>query len=395
MKNNFSIDQKAKVMFTPIVLNGDGSVFKKYRRQRNLILDQGLDCIFGTGGGSYTSRNFTGGIDNARYGTGTNPFERDGGTVTFTASSGVLTASAGFFESNDVGRLFRAASGQLGYITSFTNNTTVAWGGVDFASASLGRIYYVNRTGLQSQVKTTRTYRNSGGDNGTSWTDFSNGIIRHKKSYLFSAETGARTVTEVGWGFGGGGQDNGPLFGGALLTSPVSLTTGQQLLLVIELFITWSPMVSTAASNQGTGMDTAGTHSIRDARTTSIGSYVDGNGNSVAINGIDHFGGQTAAYGASIGFITASFADGDAAQSSFSVTSINKSPATLEAYTNGSFFRIISAEIGVSEGNGTIYGFCIIGTSCIWAHRFTTGHTKTNEYKMVCRIRISANRDYS
>lgn len=389
------ISSSGKIYFTPVVLNADGSVFKVHERQRNLILDQGLNCLFGTGGSSYTRRNWAGAIDNARYGTGTDPFIRDAGAVTFTASGGVVTASAGFFDATDVGRLLRLSTGESGYITSFTSATAVNWGGPDVGSGQTGKVYYVNRTGLQTHVAATRTFRNSGGDNGTAWTDFANGIIRHKKSYLFASRVSPVTVREVGWGFSAslGGSD-GPLFGGAVLTSPVDLLVGQQLLLVLEMFVRWSPMVSTIQSNVGDGMDTSGTVSLRAVQASDFASFVQETGHSGG-GGLDDFGNSPASYGPSIAFITASFIDGNAAQSSFTVTSINKN-ATMEAYVNGNFYAIVSAEIGVSEGNGNIFGFGLIYASDMrLAHRFATAQPKTNEHKMIARFRYSANRDFT
>lgn len=209
-------------------------------RKRNLLTDSGLEKP-----ATVTWANC---FRYAVVGTGTNPVKRDSGAVTVSRAGSTLTASAGFFEAGDVGRLFKFDSGEECYITAFTDSQHVTSDISGTVAAAEGTVWYVNRTGLQTEAKRTLTCANESGDNGRSlsvntWT--------MKRTFIFSAESGSITYNEIGWSDTGSAGNN--LFGQDIISGGVSLSVGQQLKVVVELSISFTPYVSTPYTNVVTG----------------------------------------------------------------------------------------------------------------------------------------------
>ena len=249
-KPNLEIGSALSVEFDVEILNLDGTAKPVGNRQKNLLLDSGLDKIATLG--------ITTCMQYAAVGTGTNPTYRDSGAVTVTIAGGVATASAGFFAAADVGRLLKQDSGSERYITGYTSPTVVTVGGADSA-ASLFTIWYVSDTGLQTESKRTGAYTNGATDNQSTFA--APGTWTHKQTFLFAAEAAPITYNEIGWSNSNAAGAN--LFGRALFITPPSLGIGQQLRVTLYLSVTLTPNTQTAVADVGNnGYNTSGTAMI-------------------------------------------------------------------------------------------------------------------------------------
>lgn len=377
------VKQYASVRFRRMILNPDGSIAKRTKWGRNLILDSGLNAVAG--------RSWPACFEYCAIGTGTNPFIRDSGTVTFTVAAGVVTASSSFFEAGDTGRLLHLDSGEKGYLT-YSSATSATWTGVDVGVASEGTVEYVNRTSLQTEVKRTNTYRTSGGDNGSSWLGSPNFTWTHQRTFLFTAEVGAVTYREAGWSWGSGGTN---LFGGVVFSGGGdSLSAGQQYLLQVQLIVRVSPTAAEPQSNVATGgWDVTGDFALRSVQGFQT---VNSSGGTTGANdkGLD----PGEAYG-TLKLATATFTLGSGPVNSnvASPTSVNDKSVSLESYTNGTFTRRKHANSvwSVSEANTTIYGLIYNTASgnMALAVLFDTPQVKDNEHTLQVYWRFTWDRD--
>lgn len=380
------ISQGARVRFRRAAINPDGSVswFDRGHFTHNLILDSGLDSI--------AVRSWAESFTHAAVGTGTNPFERDSGSTTFTATAGAVVASAGFFAAGDVGRLLRLDSGEQGYITAFTDSQNVTWSGPD-GGPSQGTIYYVNRTALQTETKRTSTYRTSSGDNGSTWNG-TNGEWTLQRTFLFSTESGSVTYREIGWSWG---ANPTALFGGAILPGAGdSLVAGQQYLVQMQLILRLSPTSPVAAPNVGSGgWNTEGDISIASVRMTD--AFWD-----VASNGAAQGGGGSSlepfAAGSTNQSAIALFTQSGYTLSSASngiVTPptglhVNNNNYTVDSYASGTFTRTKSYTFGISEANATHWGVCLfrnVAANVMLVVKFDAGQVKANTHTLTVRFR--------
>lgn len=330
-----TIRQTAAVRYTVAVIDADGRVVSQRGPKRNLILDSGLNALAST---SWTDQ-----FQTAHVGTGTTPTKRDSGAVTFTRTGSTVTASAGFFEAADVGRLLRFDTGEEVRITAYSDAQTVTTADSGSIAASEGTVWYVNQTALISQSKTTSTYATTGGANGSS---FASGVWTHKRTFLFSAEAGSVTYREIGWSASGGS-----LFGRDLLAGVgVSLIAGQQLRVTVELSVTYSQLVSTAFGDVGSGgFATTGACGIENVGQV---GKVNTNGSSSSVNMLDPGGSP----GRQIGLATGAAAIADAVSSGDSAAMsgvVDSQTATSASYVTGAFARSFAVTFGVSAGNST------------------------------------------
>lgn len=242
--------QSAQVHYRVSVLGRTGRTVKKLARKKNLILDQGLDGI--------AERTWAQAFSVAVVGTGTTPVRRDSGAVDLSRAGSTVTASAGFFEAADVGRLLKFDSGEEMRVTVFTSATEVTVDTAGTISAGPGTVWYVNQTALAAETKRTNTYSSDIGANGST---FAAATWTHKRTFIFAAEVGSVTYREVGWSHTTAVAAN--LFGRDLLAGAgVSLVAGQQLKVEVELSVIYSPAASTAWTNVITGWAQDGAHGI-------------------------------------------------------------------------------------------------------------------------------------
>lgn len=376
-----------RVRYRREILGVDGRRVWRSKWDNNLILDSGLDKI----GSGLICDAFTFGV----IGTGTDPVQRDSGAITISIASGVATASAGFFEAGDVGRLLRLNSGEQGYISAFNSTTSVDVSAPDAAAAE-GAVFYVNRTQLQTEHKRTSGYRTESGDNSSTW----NNTLKtwtHRRTYLFSAEAGTVTIQEVGWSNGGNPTT---LFGIDVLGGGGdTLLAGQQYVITVEVIVAWSPGTPAAVGNVGTGMDTSG-----DAGLACLSSQVI---SIIAASGATT-GSTGTAQGEPAGNVTGNAGMMVAASEAFTApTATNGTinpPAGDEVngskagYSAGTFVRDWSATFSVSQANYDIHGLCARrggGASMFFGQLFTAPQTKLATQTLTVGIRWSWDRVFS
>jgi hypothetical protein len=326
--------QGAAVIYRASVIES-GRVVRRFPRKRNLILDQGLDGI--------AVRSWSASFTYAAVGTGTTPTSRDSGAITFTRAGTTVTASAGFFSADDVGRLLKFDSGEEMYLTGYTDpqNMTASESGA--LAASEGTVWYVDDTSLAVETKRTNTYGTDGGDNGSTFSGGA-GTYTLKRTFLFSEEVAPITYREIGWSHEAGAGAN--LFGRDLFAGVgISLTAGQLLKVEMELVITFSPASSAPWANVITGWSEDGDHGlemadialVNSAGAAGAGGSLDpssarvwglGEGTTVIQNLSDTVGGDPQ-------------------------PNIASKVLTKAAYTPGDFSLSESVKFGVTEGNSS------------------------------------------
>jgi hypothetical protein len=240
----------ASIVYQCAVVDGP-LVVRSFPPRRNLILDAGLDNCAGWFWGDMTKEVYMG--------IGTLPTKRDSGTITFTRAGGVITASAGFFDSSDVGRILKWDTGEEVYITGFSgSSTSVTCASGPSIPAAPGTIWYVNRSGLVEQVGVFTTIAGAGDTNFNGSTIGPNQTTM-KRTLISGVQGAPVTITELGWGrqYGAGAR----IFGIDTLAVPIALGVGQQLRVTISLTVTYPDVTQlVACPNVGTnGINTAGT----------------------------------------------------------------------------------------------------------------------------------------
>jgi hypothetical protein len=366
--------QSAQVHYTVAVLDDRGRAVRRLKRKRNLILDQGLDGI--------AVRSWAASFTHAAVGTGTTPTKRDSGAITVSRTGSTLTASAGFFEAADVGRLFKFDTGQEVRITAFSSATAVTTATSGAIAAAEGTVWYVNQTGLATETKRSGTYSTDAGANGSS---FLAGTWTHKRTFIFSAETGTVTYREIGWSHTATAGAN--LFGRDLLAGVgVTLVSGQQLRVVVQLSVSFSPGESSPYVNTITGWTQDGAHGIETASTVNL-DFVQTNGVVNSDGALDPCGaGQawTSTMSAAIRPISSS-------QLSDSGVIFSKG-YVLAAYSSGTFFRDRTVTFSTTETNSSSIrsvGYGLNGANC--AHRivFNSNQAKTSAQTLSLTFRLS------
>ncbi len=372
----------ASVEYQTFARDLDGTVRPLRAAKRNLILDQGLD---------YFASQLV--VNCHRYcavGTGTNPVKRDSGAITFTRAGSVVTASANFFEAADVGRLLKFDSGPEMKVTVYTDpqNVTVDTSGA--LGAAEGTIYYVNRTGLQTETARTGNYRADAGDNQAT---FSVDTWTFKRTFLFPAVGANVTYNEIGWSPSASAGAN--LFGMDIISGGDALLAGQQYIVIVRLSVKLSPASGAAVGDVGNnGFNTAGTAKFESVQL----------GDGQAFVGINSAGNAAGSYATlepshasnlsgSTHFHTATFTQQAITSGDVSVGTAIQKNGTPSTYTPGTFFRDwTSATVAVNEGNGSIHGISLSRGSRTFSVKFTTPQTKANTHTLAATWRLSWNR---
>ncbi|MCF3650167.1 hypothetical protein [Synoicihabitans lomoniglobus] len=368
--------QSAVVRYRFRVRNEAGEIVRRASAwRRNLILDQGLDGI--------AVRTWAHSFSNAAIGTGTTPTKRDSGAVTFSRAATTVTASAGFFEAQDVGRLLKWDSGEESYITAFTSATEVTVADSGVVAAAEGTVWYVNQIGLTSEVKRTSNYSSAGGANGTVWSAGTGEVIM-TRTYLFSPEAAPIAYREIIWSHTSSVGNNAfgrDLFGGA----GVSLIAGQQLEVEMELRIAMSPVEPTPWVTSIAGWSVDGDATIETLGLLEVASNGGLDGSSFQLS--------EASNANSVVISTATTALRVSSLNDQSLTGIIQEKAMgLEAYVPGSFFRDRSVTLGVSEANsaairsiGISNGLGRVG----WRVLLDVAETKLSTHTLQLTFRVS------
>lgn len=336
-----NISTRASVVYETFILNPDGSTASRRAPKKNLILDQGLDQV-----AAYTW------ADCFRYcaiGLDPDPTRRDSGVITVSRSGTTLTASAGFFESGDVGRIFKFDSGETMYITAYTDTQHVTVDTSGTIAADSGTVWYVNDTALANEAARTNTVGLDSGDNGSS---FSVDTITHKRTFIFPPVGSNTLFREIGWSPLASAGAN--LFGRDVIPGGGDfLVTGQQYKVVVRLILTLSPSAITAQSNVGTGsFDTTGDCNHQYILTSYSYVETDGSSNNAARS-------LEPCKGAKLGIINTSFSlNAGISYTDANISTLAEYNLTLAGYGTGTFFRTQSVTVPVLGGNSTnITGF--------------------------------------
>jgi hypothetical protein len=362
------------------VLNADGSLAFERPAKNNLILDAGLDLPASNVWAALTTY--------ARVGTGTTPVKRDSGAITFSRSGTTVTASANFFEAADVGRLLKFDSGEEMYVTAFIDAQTVTVDTSGTLGASEGTIWYVNQTVLVAQTKSTSTYGTNSGDNGSSYDGVNTAYI-FKRTYIFSAESGAVTYNEIGWA----PTPSGNLFGRDIITGGISLVAGQQLKVVVELTVRIRPNTATAYTNVVTGWTQDGQCSVEWVDGCFATVLSDGNviGSGSALDAVDGGGGRISLSTLASALIPPTQSDPG------NEGNIATKSVSLSTYITGSRQRDKFCTFAISEGNSGSIRSLILGVlngtnKRVFRVLLNAAETKDSNHTLELRFRLTWSR---
>jgi len=375
------------VQYKTMIVNPDGSIAKENDFTSNLILDTGLDAP--------ASNAWQRLIRYCAVGTGLTPTERDSGTTTVTISGTTATSSIAFFEAADAGRLLKLDTGEEYYITAYTSSTQVTIDTSAAHAATECSIWYVNETGHSTEVARTAAVTTDSGDNGQILTG--GDTVQFQRTFLFPAEVGPVTYTEVGWSWGTTGTD---LFGRDLISPGDSLIAGQQYKVVVRLNLALSPSSSTAiADTSGGTWNTAGNHVIHAVYYGFQLIQPDGD-ESVAEGALDV--NNDSAIRTKCSLVAADWtlpAGPNIATSPgllvvYAPTISDQPSTTMPAYASGNYYRDKIAEFEVNVGNTTARGVALHGGNgssqyCPYQLKFTTPVDKENTHSLTLTFRLS------
>lgn len=362
----------AAVFFEMTVLNEDGSVARVLPKKRNLLLDRGLNEL--------ADRKWTELFAYFALGTSSNPTSRDSALTTVTVAGGIATASAGFFEAADVGRLLKADSGAERTITGYTSPTVVNVAGGDVAESQF-TVWYVNDTSLGALDHTFNLRSGDSGDHGWSWNGETGVLSTWVTRVSAAVSAAAKTFKEIGWATSPGGLVNGR----ALINGGVgdTLVTGQKYKVKLTLERTITPRVARACPQVAGWTGTA-----QEICECAGYSYWNTSGDSVASGAImepsstgDWFLSATAAP------LRALIFRGDGTQPDLGTIGGSMVGATNSAYVANSFRRTVTGfwDAGVvvsSEIRSVVYGDYWGGAIFQFRKLMSEPQTKTSAQKL-------------
>lgn len=254
MKIDVAIPISVSMRIRTVQLDPEGNIVFERPFSKNLVLDSGLngmalDTSLSNNGDPAASFRY------CHIGSGTNPTSIASGSITFTQAATSLASSSPFFTSAMVGGLFKYGVGSGGvelYITAFITNILVTVGtSMTVASPTVGTVWQVQATTLQTEISRTNTYRTLGGDNFTTCTS---PTAVMQRTFNFGTQGSSINVNEIGWG-----SLNGTSIGGRIvLPSTDVVGIGNTYLVILQLTITFSPASPAAVTNVGTNIDTSG-----------------------------------------------------------------------------------------------------------------------------------------
>ena len=322
----------ASVSFQGSIIDRCGQTVRKFAPQKNLILDVGLDII--------ATKQWVAAMQYFGLGTGNTPTNRDSGAVTVSIAGGVATASAGFFEVQDVGRLLKLDSGPEYYVTGYTSPTQLTLAGSVDVGATQFTIWYVNQTGLTAEVQRFNTDSPDSGDAGKSW-NAGTGVLSTWTTRIGRFEPAPITYKEIGWFTNGAGT----IFGRAVLAGGgVSLAAGQAYKVKVQLDRVLSPRTPQAVGAIVAGWPTGtGYQSIER-----IGlRYWESGGSEGGNWGSEPSSGNSRVLLSS----TAAPLDAPSIAGGGGLSILAWKPSALGGYTPGSCKRSISVTFGLLDAN--------------------------------------------
>ena len=241
------------IIETQIRDSATGALVKRRLPEKNLVLDAGLNSL-ATKAGGQGALDTTEILNFCHVGGGTNAVKISSGAITFTQVTTTLTASAGFFTAAMVNGVFKYGVGTAGdeiYITGFTSSTVVTVNiSATVAAPTVGVVWQVQATTLQTVLFTTNTYQNNAGDNQTT---YGTGTFSQKRTYIVAQQASPYTVNEIGYG-----STAGLISGRLVLSSSDVVGTTNFYVIIITVTFTLTPNTITAVGNVGTNFNTAG-----------------------------------------------------------------------------------------------------------------------------------------
>ncbi|MFT3870474.1 MAG: hypothetical protein QM715_18650 [Nibricoccus sp.] len=282
------------------------------------------------------------------------PVRRDSGSITFTQAANRITASSGFFQIGDVGRLFKWGVGSGGlevYITNFVSSTQVdVTASPDVAVAAVGTVWYVNTDALLNPIAgLTWGCLNNASENNTTYNTVGNVcIITHNRVFYSSPFTVAKTISEIGFTHPTAFVS---LSDRDVVTPGVALGVGDQAKVTTQFIMNVTPCTSQAIANFATGFDSSGNAKFEAFnndcfRTINAGGGIQGTANMEPD--------QPPTIGVMLEDFTLQAFDPNG--NVIAGTNFLKAASQI-AYGAGSYYRDAKAVYAISEGNGTIYGF--------------------------------------
>jgi hypothetical protein len=294
---NFEVKVKTKIMDAKT-----GRCVKESPWRKNLILDAGLDGLAYRTSQSLNTSGFANLTTRAAIGSGTNPNSIASGAVTFTQAATTVTASAGFFTAGMVGGILKYGAGSAGveyYITAFISTTQVTVDTSATVGATVGTVWMVQQTTLQTPISDNTAYLTSAGSNSTTFNATS---LVHKRTFLFGA--GPYTVNEIGYAPVAPSGNANRVAGRLVLPSSDVVGASNFYVVILSLTVSFAPATPLAVGNVGTNINTAGNAMIEYSGFTYVNADGTTNGGDSTALDIGSSGGGS---GCILNFSTATY----------------------------------------------------------------------------------------
>lgn len=371
-----------------------GQVVKEYPRQKNLILNQGMDQV--------ATNTWADLFVYCSAGIGVTPTSDDSAPTTATQAATTVTLSGGSFvftdTATDSGKTIKWSTGEEAQIVTVTNPTTVVVNNSAVVPAAIFTVYRTNQTGLSNQLKRTNNYLTGSPYCGTT---LASNVLKMRRTYDFTAEVGPVNYTEIGLGW----HTSTPtaIFSRILLAVPVPVTAGQQLRVTYELQLSLLPAspVSKTAIIGGwpvaPALTTDGVEAIQFLGLNQVGT----NGNTQNYdNGIIASEPSTTS---SIGVFVSTTTTAPASfGSSITRTGTGVVAATRAAYVAGNWYVDKTGTLPVGTGNSTVlrsmgYGYhspalFFAYNNTVMVFVFNEDQTKLNTHTLTLTWRFSWSR---
>lgn len=329
-----------------VVDSATGEVVKEYPKQKNLILNQGMDQVASTVWANlfiYCSA-----------GNGVTPTSDDSGVTTAAQSGTSVTLTGGTYTFTstvvDGGNVIKWDTGEEALIVSVADGTNCTVSNSATVADGPFTVYRTNQTQLSSQLKRTNNYLT-----GTIYcgTILSANVYKMRRTYDFTAEISGANYTEIGLGWDSSIAT--AIFSRILLAAPVPVLAGQQLRVTYELQLSLSPpsTISKTAIIGGwpvaPALTTDGVEAIQFVGLWSINSST---GNATQFD--TGQGASEPSMASNIGvFVSDTATAPNSLGNSISRAATGSVAATRAAYVAGNYYVDKTGTIPVGTGNST------------------------------------------
>lgn len=381
---------------TRIIDARTGRVVKESPWRKNLINDAGLNRLAGTAPATTGAGHL---FDYCKIGSGSNANKIGSGAITFTQSGTTLTASGGFFTAAMAGALFKWGSGSGGtevYISSYTSATQVTLAtSATVSTPTVGTVWMVQETSLQTYLYRSNTYQTNAGDCGTT---LSGATLTMQRTFNFAIQASPYSVNEIGYQQNASASNDGVVNGRIVLASTDTVATTNYYQVIMALALTYSPATPTAVSDVGTNINTAGTLAIEW-----LPLYVDSSGNNIThwITGV-----SSASY-SGYGYLRLATATYSQNANPSNTSTLNPAglsgasaiPAAARTANRGEMEWTVTVSVGTTAQ--TMYGFGFGGFSTspfhlVWDVKLTTPYVlPTGTFQATVKFKLVYDRTLS